>query len=678
VHHSSLAATAVALVLFPTILHSAETETAPPLVVTATRLDPETARLPANVTIITAETIARSPARTLPELLALEAGVARRSLYGNLAARDSIDLRGFGATATQNTLILVDGRRLNDVDLSAVDLSAIPLAAIERIEILRGTGAVLYGDGAVGGAINIVTKSAARAGADGSITASSGSYGYRGVQAARRESDGTLAASVHAQAASTHGYRRNNEQEQINLLADFRWFEAEREWFMKLGVDDQNLRLPGVRTVDPGAGIDELSTDRRGTSTPNDYANQNGTSLVFGVSHGLRADALLIVDAGYRRKQQSAFYEAFGGSYLESELSGLSFTPRLKLDHRLLGGSGKAILGVDYIQSDYGSDRATDPATVTAPIHRLSIGQSSLALYGQDTTRYDTGTTLTLGARSQRVKLAARDAFDSAAPGAAFESQAPDLDTRDTAHALELGVRQEIGGRYSLFGRANRAMRFATVDEVFESDPVTFLRVFSPLKPQISRGLDAGAEMRSDMYALTVSAYRMNLENEIHFNPNTFTNDNLDPTRRDGWLLDAQARFAERWRMKLVYANTRSRFREGAFSGNDVPLVPKHTGALSVFWNFDPKATISATARYSGSKRFDNDQSNTFMEIPAYTVVDLGYTQTLGDWKWQAAIQNAFNEKAYDYGVRSLFTPGRYNAYPLPERSYALSLSRQF
>src|SRR5437016_9460656 len=87
-----------------------------------------------------------------------------KDLFGNNASNTSIDLRGFGATGPQNTLILLDGRRLNDIDLSGVQWSAIPLSSIERIEILRGTGAVLYGDNASAGVVNIVTRSPLRQG----------------------------------------------------------------------------------------------------------------------------------------------------------------------------------------------------------------------------------------------------------------------------------------------------------------------------------------------------------------------------------------------------------------------------------------------------------------------------------------------------------------------------------
>src|SRR4051812_14952699 len=129
------------------------------VIVTAPRFADEVRRLPASVTVINAEDIAKSSARTIPELLSEQVGFTTKDLFGNNAAQTTVDLRGFGVTGSQNTLILLDGRRLNDFDLSGVQWSAIPLASIERIEILRGTGAVLYGDNASAGVVNIVSKS---------------------------------------------------------------------------------------------------------------------------------------------------------------------------------------------------------------------------------------------------------------------------------------------------------------------------------------------------------------------------------------------------------------------------------------------------------------------------------------------------------------------------------------
>src|SRR3954470_24873017 len=105
----------------------------------------------ASTTVISAEEIAHSPAQTVQEIVAQVPGVQLTSLFGGVnGAQTTVDLRGFGATAVSNTLILINGRRVNDIDMQGVDLSTIPRDSIERIEITKGnSGAVLYGDNAM-------------------------------------------------------------------------------------------------------------------------------------------------------------------------------------------------------------------------------------------------------------------------------------------------------------------------------------------------------------------------------------------------------------------------------------------------------------------------------------------------------------------------------------------------
>jgi len=653
------------------------------VIVTSTRLTEDSTRLPASVTILTAEDILRRPAQTLPELLALEAGVSMRSLYGNHAARATIDIRGFGAASTQNTLILLDGRRLNDIDLSAVDFSAIPLESIARIEIIRGAGAVLYGDGAVGGAINIITKQPGRTGTSGSATVTTESYKTRRADASVSHGQGPFAFNAFASSINSGGYRRNNALQQNNLQADMRWSHDQGEWFLKLGADDQSVRLPGERHVDSGTGVDELNNDRRGTGRPRDYADQRGGSLTAGYSHFLSANQELVVDLGYRNKNQKAFLDDydFGGlfaSYSDTDLATGSFTPRLKTRHTLFGGPGTVTTGMDYYRSRYNSDRALNPSTAGTPIHRLDVGQTSLAVYGQDTSEVGGHSTLTMGVRLQQMRMQAHDEFNVNAPGGAFGSGAPDRQSKDTQHMFDLGLRRRLDEQWSIFGKLGRSVRFATIDEFFQTDPNSFLQTFSPLKPQTAESLDLGADYMQDDMRISVGIYRMDLRKEIHFNPTSFANENLDPTRRHGMMLGMSRRIAERWRVAANYAYTRSVFREGAFAGNEVPLVARDTGSLSLSWAPMSKLVLSAAARYTGEKRFDNDQTNTFQKIPAYTMVDIKLAGENGGWKWQAAVANLFDEKAFDYGIRSTSSPNIYNAYPLPERSLSLSLGRNF
>ena len=286
------------------------------ILVTATRLDLVNTRARGNTTIITAADIEDSTARTLPELLGREAGVLGSSLFGNNGTSASVDIRGFGAAATQNTLILLDGRRLNDVDLSSVNFGTIPLQSIERIEITRNSGAVLYGDGAVGGAINIITRQPEKTGTSAFIKAGIGNLDTQQLDAHVSHNSGAFAAFVGAHGISSNGYRDNNDLNEKNINSDFRYSHANNQYFLKADWFDQELDLPGVRNVNPSLGIDQLKNDRRGTDTPDDYADQDGYNINPGFTHYWDNGSEAVIDFGYRKKNQQAFYDDydFGGS----------------------------------------------------------------------------------------------------------------------------------------------------------------------------------------------------------------------------------------------------------------------------------------------------------------------------------------------------------------------------
>ena len=281
------------------------------VIVNATRFPEDAARFPASVTVLTAEDIRDSAARTLPELLSEQVGLTLKDFYGNNAAATSVDLRGFGATATQNTLILVDGRRVTDVDLSGVQWSAIPLASVERIEILRGTGAVLYGDGASAGVVNIVTRSPLKQGRRADALGRVASYGT--LEGQIHGSYATAAFGVNASlyGYTAEGYRENNRNEQQNSSVNLRWGPGESYFDLRLGTDSQNLRLPGARRVQPSIGLDEYAADPRGAQTPLDWSSRDGARA--GVTYVTRiGSAELNVGADWRGKQQQSYFDQSG------------------------------------------------------------------------------------------------------------------------------------------------------------------------------------------------------------------------------------------------------------------------------------------------------------------------------------------------------------------------------
>src|SRR5262249_1012191 len=169
--------------------------------------------------IITSQDIQRSPAQNLPDILSQQTGVqTSHFLSGSNGSQTIVDLRGFGAFGQSNVLILVNGRRQQDFDLQGFDFSSIPLNSIERIEITRGnSGAVLYGDGAIGGVINIVTKRGAPSAFGGKVEGLLGSYNYQEGRFSAAGSQGPWAASVYGNVVGSGGYRQHSELRQDNI-----------------------------------------------------------------------------------------------------------------------------------------------------------------------------------------------------------------------------------------------------------------------------------------------------------------------------------------------------------------------------------------------------------------------------------------------------------------------------
>src|SRR5450830_1500756 len=169
----------VGLLLSPVIYAADIPVTSDEVIVTATRFNENDSSSAPNLKIITKEDIKNSPSISIPDVLRMQAGLNVTNLYGNQGIDASIDSRGFGDSAISNTLILLDGQRLNTLDSSYIQWASIPLQAIDHIEIIPGSGSVLYGDRASGGVINLITDKSGKSAA--SVTASVGSYGYKSL-----------------------------------------------------------------------------------------------------------------------------------------------------------------------------------------------------------------------------------------------------------------------------------------------------------------------------------------------------------------------------------------------------------------------------------------------------------------------------------------------------------------
>ncbi len=168
------------------------------VIVTATRTEQALAEALPSSTVITRREIEQSQTIGLVELLGRQAGV-EFARAGGPGAQASVFMRG---TNSSQTLVLIDGVRLNTALAGAAVLGGVSLDSIERIEIVRGNLSSLYGSEAIGGVIQIFTRGAERSGIEAGGEAGSGKSWSGNVLLSQRFDAGSVALSAAARSSS--------------------------------------------------------------------------------------------------------------------------------------------------------------------------------------------------------------------------------------------------------------------------------------------------------------------------------------------------------------------------------------------------------------------------------------------------------------------------------------------
>jgi len=647
----------IALMSLPFVVSAEEdTITLTEVVVTATRYEEHVSKVPAHVTVITKEDIQKSPARNIPELLRTETGVHVNDIAGN-NRNYTVDLRGFGETASSNTLVLVDGRRVNQADLSGVDWTQIPLERVERIEITRGgTGSVLYGDNASGGVINIMTRKGDML--EAGLGLSAGSYDtFRGNAFADALYDG-LSASLTANYLTSDGYRDNSSTESKNAGLNLNYRASD---FLRLdfstGYHKDNTGLPGaLKDSDFAAG--KSSTD---TTHPDDYANVEDYYFKFVPEIFFLGDNSFRIDMSFRKRAYLSFASGdFGHFTGDSDIDTVIVSPQILLRHSVLGAKNTLTLGVDYVKAD--NDIVNESLFFgDSSIGIFDLEKEDLGFYLHDEIKIGESFYLSGGYRHDRADFT-------------FDPGTPDK-TDMSKDAYTAGINYIFSRQSYIYCSFSKSFRHPLLDELYSF----FTNIVNTdIRPQTTNNYEIGIRhyFNDKLYA-HLNLFRLDTDQEIFFNPVTYTNENLDgTTRRDGIEISLSAQPVDWLKLKGGYTFLHAEVKEGTFNGNKIPNVPEHKADFSVVTSWGKGFMIAFTGLYVGERPFIGDFSNDFGNQDSYVVLN-----TKMHYQWKSLkvfldINNLTDNEYSEYGVVGGY-PIERAFYPSPGINFMAGFSME-
>ena len=619
----------------------------PEVVVTATRFAEPASVLPFGVSVITADEIQSAGVGSVNEAVMKLLGVVGRidTAGGNNYA---LDLRGFGSTAGNNQIVIVDGLRLNEADLSSAGLSAIPIASVERIEVLRGTGAVLYGEGATGGVIVITTKSGigAQRKSSAQLYGAAGSLGLREARGSAVIASGAFSLDLSASERRSDGHRVNFASEADSVSATGQWSNDWLRLGVRLGRDALSSGLPRALSDV------QFAADPRVANSLTEYgASQNHQS-------GLFAEAILgnwqfAADINRRVKRYDSL--TFGALYAY-DVDASNASLRARHEASFAGYANVFVAGLDR-----GQWERTITQSAFTPIGTRANANSSAFYLKDDLTLPGSRTRLSLGWRTEGIRK-----LETLSAAVIDERQ----------HAWEAGVSQPVGESSTVYGRVGSSFRLGNVDEFSFTNPAVTLR------PQTSRDVELGARWKNASSALEARWYRSRQRDEIGYDPagngpfGPFgANINFDPTLRQGLEFEGRHLLTPTLDLRVSAAWRRARFTAGPNTGNDVMLVPRRTVALRADWRPAPGHTLNAGVQWVSSQTPDFGNTCT---MPAYATADLRYAYQWGAAELALGIANLADRKYYTLAFGCTAAGVATSIYPEAGRTFTASLRYQF
>ncbi len=612
------AAAIVAVILFPCASHalSASQSFLDPVIVTASGIETSDVDATYASEVHTREDIERSGAVSLYDYLARHSSVQVLPSFGNRFT-PKLDMRGYGiGDGYQNIVVSVNGRRLNSIDMVPQMIGAIPLADIERIEITKGSGSVMYGDGAMAGSIQIYTK--ARDGV--SVDVYAGSHDAHGgaVSAGVVNERIELSAAVDRHKfggfsdRDPSGHRDESTARNWRAGIAFKPIDS-----LKIGIDGGGAKID---TRYPSSLT--LAQFRRnpGMNKGTNYTWQKLTSDHW----SLRADYEVAPDwhVSIQRDEEDR--------HSEFVLSGWKTDSRHESDEISVRYFGEALSAVAGVQRFGGVRKGFAEKT-----YKENLGWFLQTQYELDRLM------VSAGVRTERVEYRYRP------------NSGERLKDGDRMRSWDIGANYRLTNEVSIFGNYNSAFQTPDIDRFFSTDWGTGITTFNGfIHPARVKTATLGLNHTTAKHKLKVAVFHARLRNEIYLEPMTYVDTNIDKSHKYGVEIQESLQLSSRVTAALNYSWIRAIIdREddggGVYNGKDLPGVPRHSLVLGVNIKVADHGNLHLShtwrSRTWAAGDFDN---NNAQKQRAYQTTDLAYRHRVSSGlELYAAVGNVFDQK---------------------------------
>ena len=502
------------------------------------------------------------------------------------------DLGGFGEAAKSNTLILLNGRPLNNPTLEAPNLSFIPLNSIAKIDLYQGGASTLFGSGATGGVINIVSKQNALI-YENQIYAQTGSFGYgkTGVNTATQLND-SLTLSANADFVTKDGYRHHTDYTSSAGSIGISNQTFDRHW-------DLNYANSFQQRKDAGAVlISALGSDRKtqGRETTLDHRSEiislNLATLTASGQH----------DAHIAHRESSQL-----GTDTPSSGQTIKIT---NADYTFSESEQESVYGASLQLGSYEG------------WHNGTRYQDRLDFFSRQRFLSDAGSNTVMGARLGMVddRISATN------------------QKQQTTLAGE--VFHEVGTRLGSFAAGvDRSFRYANLDE----------NASQILEPQTSNSV----RIRLSREELAAEVFYSKLNNEIIYDAVLEKNTNIEDTSRYGANLHYSVYMTSQTKLTAISRWLQTKIESGTFDGKEVPGVPNFSGGLKIESRLTDHQTLTLSGMYVSSSFPWSDFDNSLGKSNAHTTASASWSYAQESFRGVLKINNLFDETYNVYEIDS-------------------------